>query len=61
MPYASNVFSIVKSGNISSKWGNRFGGEPYFLIDARLFTGSSGSLVISKPTNFRIVTTSYSY
>jgi hypothetical protein len=44
----------VKPGSISSKWGNFFGGEPYFLIDAKLFPGSSGSLVISKPTNFRI-------
>ena len=29
-----------------------FGGKPYFLIDAKLFPGSSGSLVISRPTDF---------
>lgn len=28
-----------------------FEGNPYFLIDAKLFPGSSGSLVISKPTD----------
>ena len=45
-------FPIVKSGVIASKWGMPFGGKPYFLIDAKLFPGSSGSLVISRPTDF---------
>ena len=44
-------FPIVKSGVIASRWGAPFGGQPYFLIDAKLFPGSSGSLVISRPTN----------
>ena len=44
-------FPIVKSGVIASKWGMPFGGKPYFLIDAKLFPGSSGSLVISRPTD----------
>ena len=47
-------FPIVKSGIIASKWGMPFNGHPYFLIDAKLFPGSSGSLVISRPTNFII-------
>lgn len=47
-------FPIVKSGVIASKWGAPFNGYPYFLIDAKLFPGSSGSLVISRPTNFII-------
>ena len=46
-----NLFPIVKSGIIASRWGAHFGGKPYFLIDAKLFPGSSGSIVISKPTN----------
>lgn len=46
-----NLFPIVKSGIIASRWGSNFDGKPYFLIDAKLFPGSSGSLVISKPTN----------
>ncbi|WP_419933186.1 trypsin-like peptidase domain-containing protein [Candidatus Poriferisodalis sp.] len=47
----ANVFPIIKSGVIASRWGMHFEGNPYFLIDAKLFPGSSGSLVISKPTN----------
>ena len=46
-----NKFPIVKSGIVSSRWGLNFNGEPYFLIDAKLFPGSSGSIVISRPTN----------
>lgn len=44
-----NLFPIVKSGIIASKWGANFQGKPCFLIDAKLFPGSSGSVVISKP------------
>ncbi len=44
-----NVFPIVKSGIIASRWGAYFNGQPYFLIDAKLFPGSSGSIVITKP------------
>lgn len=46
-----NQFPIVKSGIIASKWGAHFAGEPYFLIDAKLLPGSSGSVVVSKPVN----------
>lgn len=46
-----NKFPIVKSGILSSRWGLNFNGKPYFLIDAKLFPGSSGSVVISEPTN----------
>ena len=28
----------------------KFDGKPIFLIDAKLFPGSSGSIVITKPT-----------
>ena len=46
-----NLFPIVKSGIIASRWRAGFRGRPYFLIDAKLFPGSSGSVVISKPTD----------
>ena len=47
-----NLYPIIKSSCISSKWGLFFDGNPYFIIDRRLVNGSSGSLVITKPTNF---------
>jgi len=49
-----NLFPIVKRGSIASKWGERFEGKPYFLIDSKLYAGSSGSLVITKPTNLTV-------
>jgi len=44
-----NLYPIVKSGIIASKWGAEFRGNKGFAIDAKLFPGSSGSLVITKP------------
>ncbi len=49
-----NLFPIVKSGIIASNWGDFLDGQPYFLIDAKLFPGSSGSIVISKPKDIRM-------
>jgi hypothetical protein len=46
-----NQFPVVKSGIISSGWGLHFKGKRHFLVDVKLFSGSSGGLVISKPTN----------
>jgi hypothetical protein len=51
----TNVFPIVKSGIIASRWGLNFNGMPVFLVDARLFPGSSGSIVITKPIDFVVV------
>lgn len=51
----TNKFPIVKSGIISSGWGLHFNNNPVFLIDAQLFPGSSGGLVISKPTNIAMI------
>jgi len=50
-----HLFPIVKSGIIASRWGVPFLGKPYFLIDAKLFPGSSGSAVVSKPQSLAIV------
>lgn len=44
-----NLFPIVKGGIVASRWGAHFCGAPHFLIDAKLFPGSSGSIVVSKP------------
>ena len=49
-----NIFPIVKAGIIASRWGAFFNQKPYFLIDAKLFPGSSGSIVITKPTNLLV-------
>ena len=46
-----NIYPIVKSGIIASRWNANFNGLPFFLIDTKLFPGSSGSLVLSKPTD----------
>lgn len=50
-----NKFPIVKSGIVASGWGLFFNGLPMFQIDAQLFPGSSGGLVISKPTNIAMI------
>ena len=49
-----NIFPIVKRGRIASSYGKKINGLPYFLIDSKLFPGSSGSLVISKPSDYLI-------
>lgn len=51
----TNLFPIVKSGIVASRWGAPFGGLPYFLIDAKLFPGSSGSIVVSKPKEMAMI------
>lgn len=50
-----NKFPIIKSGIIASGWNFSFKGQPIFQIDAQLFPGSSGGLVISKPTNLAMI------
>ena len=44
-----NKIPIVKSGIIATRWGSNYEGEPAFLIDAKLFPGSSGSVILPKP------------
>lgn len=50
-----NKFPIVKAGIISSKWGCNFNGNPLFLIDSKLFPGSSGSVVLTKPQHIGLI------
>lgn len=45
----TNLYPIVKNGTIASMWGADFRESKGFAIDAKLFPGSSGSLVITKP------------
>lgn len=49
-----NLFPIIKAGVIASKWGANFRGQRFFLVDAKLFPNSSGSIVVSKPTSIVI-------
>jgi hypothetical protein len=56
-----NLNPIAKLGIIASYWGDWFNGKPYFLIDSKLFPGSSGSIVISKPANFALINGKVSY
>ena len=56
-----NKFPIVKSGIVASGWGLCFKGLPIFEIDAQLFPGSSGGLVISKPLNIAMINGSVQY
>lgn len=50
-----NKFPVVKSGIVASFWGADFNGLPQFLVDAPLLPGSSGGVVISKPTNMAVI------
>lgn len=56
-----NMYPIVKSGIIASRWGANFQGRPLFLVDAKLFPGSSGSVVLSKPVNIAVINKKLSY
>jgi hypothetical protein len=46
-----NKLPILKRGMLITPWGLRYGNLDGFLIDARFFHGSSGSIVISRPTD----------
>lgn len=50
-----NLFPVIKSGTIASRWGESFRGKPCFLIDGQMFPGSSGSIVVTRPTNWTII------
>jgi len=56
-----NLYPIVKTGIIASRWGAKFQGKSSFLIDAKLFPGSSGSIVVTKPKNIDIIDGSLAY
>jgi len=43
---------VVRSGTLASQYGVGFGGEPFFLIDANIYEGSSGSPVVITRTAF---------
>ena len=51
----ANLFPIVKSGIIATPWMTKFQNLPQFLVDIKLFPGSSGSLVITKPSDEVII------
>lgn len=44
-------YPVVRNGSIASPYPVPFEGHPYFLVDARLHPGTSGSPVLVKPSN----------
>ena len=50
-----NLFPIIKSSIISSKWNTKFNNFPSFIIDKDMVVGSSGSIVLTKPTNILVI------
>ena len=46
-----NKLPILKKGMLISPWGTRYENKDAFLVDMKSFKGSSGSIVISRPTN----------
>ena len=46
-----NNLPIYRQGMIASPYPSMFDDKPYFLIDARLHSGSSGSAVLNSPHN----------
>jgi S1-C subfamily serine protease len=48
---AKNNLPIVRSAVVASAPGIPFDGQPYFLIDANLHPGTSGSPVLTRPRN----------
>jgi hypothetical protein len=46
-----NKLPILKKGMLISSWGTRYENKDAFLVDMKSFKGSSGSIVISRPTN----------
>lgn len=45
-----NKLPILKRGMLATPWRMRYRGNDTFLLDSQGFHGSSGSLVVSKPT-----------
>ncbi len=47
-------FPIVRKGSIASLYGANFQKNPYFLVDAKLHPGTSGSPVLSMPSPIQL-------
>jgi hypothetical protein len=47
-----NKLPILKTGLLNTPVGLRFNGLDAFLLDFKYYEGSSGSIIISKPTHF---------
>ena len=46
-----NKLPVIKTGVLSTPMGLHFDGKDAFLLDFKYYEGSSGSLIISKPTH----------
>jgi Trypsin-like peptidase domain len=47
-----NKLPVLKTGLLNTPVGTKYNGEDAFLLDFKYYEGSSGSLIISKPTYF---------
>ncbi len=45
-------YPVMRTGAIASAYPMPFNGRPFFLVDARLHPGTSGSPVLMKPSSF---------
>lgn len=50
-----NKYPVAKSGIIASSYGVNYNGDKQFLIDAKLYPSSSGSLVLWQPSRFDVI------
>jgi S1-C subfamily serine protease len=48
---ALHNYPIQRTGAVASAYPVQFQGKPFFLVDARLHPGTSGSPVLAKPSN----------
>jgi len=48
---ALHNYPILRTGAVASAYPVPFQGQPFFLVDARLHPGTSGSPVLAKPSN----------
>ena len=48
---ALHNYPVVRTGAVASYYPTPFQGRPYFLVDARLHPGTSGSPVLTAPSN----------
>jgi hypothetical protein len=51
---AFNKLPVLKTGVLNTPIGFRFNGQDAFLMDFKYYEGSSGSLIISKPTHLSV-------
>jgi len=54
-------YPVVRTGAVASAYPVPFQGQPYFLVDARLHPGTSGSPVLTKPSSIQRTSTGINF